>query len=59
MTRFEVVVTRRIREIHSITLDGLAGPPNPEVISESIEQVLCGWCGTGDSVSELGQTGAM
>ena len=54
-----MVVTRRTRETQTITVDGAAGPRSSETISESIDQILCAWCGDGESVSELGRTGAI
>lgn len=54
-----MVVTRRVRETHSVTVDGLLAPQGAELIAESVDQVLCGWCGSGESVIELGQTGAI
>jgi hypothetical protein len=59
MTRFEVVVTRRVRETQSIAVDGAVGPSSSEVIAECIDEVRCGWCGDHTSVDELGKTGAL
>jgi hypothetical protein len=59
MTRFEIVVTRRVRESHNITVDGVREPATSVTVSETIDEVLCSWCGKGDAVRELGRTGAV
>lgn len=59
MTRFEIVVTRRTKESHNITVNGVRETAEFEMISETVEEVLCSWCGRGDAVSELGPTGAV
>jgi hypothetical protein len=54
MTRFEIVLTRRTRESHSISYDGSAGLQKLEVMAETVDEVVCSWCGLGDAVRELG-----
>lgn len=48
-----------MREIHSITVHGVVEPSDAEEISAVVDEVLCGWCGDGAAVDELGQTGAI
>lgn len=55
MTRFDLVVTRRMRETHSITVAGACGPAESHLIDESIDEVRCGWCGDADAVVEIGE----
>lgn len=59
MTRFETVVTRRVKETQNIAVNGTIGPSTVEVIAEHVDEVRCGWCGNHSSVEELGKTGAL
>jgi hypothetical protein len=53
LTRFEVVMTRRVREIHHIGVDGTPVAHRPQIVAEAVEQVICGWCEQHDRVEEL------
>lgn len=59
MTRFEVVVTRRVEETQRVAVNGSAGSSTSGVVAESIDEVRCGWCGDHRSIDELGKTGAL
>jgi predicted nucleic acid-binding Zn ribbon protein len=50
LTRFDVTVTRRSRSYHHYTVGGDLEIEETEVLSESIEDVVCRWCGTGTHV---------
>ena len=54
MTRFDLVVTRRMRETQSITVAGACGPAESRLIDESVDEVRCGWCGGSDEIVEIG-----
>lgn len=53
LTRFDVVSTRRTRAFHHYTVGGDLEIEDAEVLSETIEEVACRWCGTGASVVEV------
>lgn len=50
LTRFDVVMTRSTRAFHHYTVGGDLEIEDEEVISETVEQVTCRWCGTGAGV---------
>ena len=51
LTRFDVTVTRRSKAFHHYTLGGELTVEDEEVLSETVEEVSCRWCGTGASVT--------
>jgi hypothetical protein len=53
LTRFDVTTTRRVRAYHHFTVGGELSVEDPEVLSESVDEVLCRWCGTGSTVVVL------
>jgi hypothetical protein len=53
LTRFEVVMSRRIRETHHVGLDGVPVIGDPEVLGEATEQVACAWCASVDDVAAI------
>jgi len=53
LTRFDVVATRRTRAFHHYTLGGELQIDDEELLSETVEEVSCRWCGTGASVKAL------
>ena len=50
LTRFDVTITRRTKAFHHYTVGGELEIEDPEVLSETIEEVACRWCGTAKSV---------
>jgi hypothetical protein len=50
LTRFDVVRSTRAREFWHLSMSGEPSVDEREVLSESVEQVLCRWCGAGDRV---------
>ena len=52
LTRFDVTPTRRTRAFHHYTVGGELSVESEDVLSESIEDVACHWCGNGRSVVE-------
>lgn len=57
LTRFEVTATRTTRSFHHYTVGGELTVEDQQIIAESIESVVCRWCGSGDSVVEIGESG--
>lgn len=61
LTRFDVTSTRRVREYWHLDLAGdpveESDSPAIEVLSESIEQVACRWCGAQDAVALVARPG--
>ncbi len=53
LTRFDVTSTRRTRAFHHYTVGGQLELEDVEVLAETIEEVSCRWCGTGQAVVEL------
>ncbi len=53
LTRFDVVSTRRTRAFHHYTVGGELEIEDSELLSETVEEVACRWCGTGASVVEV------
>jgi hypothetical protein len=54
-TRFDVTTTRRTRSFHHYSLGGELSVEDEEVLSESVEEVSCRWCGTGTAVEQLAE----
>ena len=50
LTRFDVTISRRTRAFHHYSVGGELSIEDEEVLSESIDEVLCRWCGTGSGV---------
>jgi len=50
LTRFDVVETTSVRSFHHFTVGGDLTIEEPEVISHTVESVLCRWCGHGRNV---------
>jgi DNA-directed RNA polymerase subunit RPC12/RpoP len=53
LTRFDVTVTRRTRAFHHYSLGGDLNVEDEEVLSETVEEVACRWCGSGRAVETL------
>jgi hypothetical protein len=53
LTRFDVTTTRQARAFHHYTLAGDLTVEDEEVLSESVDDVVCRWCGTGQHVVAL------
>ena len=50
LTRFDVTSTVRSRSFHHYSVGGELSVEDTEVLSETVDEVLCRWCGTGGSV---------
>ncbi len=53
LTRFDVVVDRRTRAFHHYTVGGELSVEDEEVLDETVEDVSCRWCGTGEHVEQV------
>jgi hypothetical protein len=53
LTRFEVTVTRTTRSFHHFSIAGDLEREDEEILAESVDEVLCRWCGHGRSVEVL------
>jgi len=50
LTRFDVVSTRQTRAFHHYSMGGEVSIEAEQVLSESIDEVSCTWCGSGAKV---------
>lgn len=58
LTRFDVTISRRTTAFHHYSVGGDLTVEDEKVLSESIDQVDCRWCGTGAHVVTLGDEAA-
>jgi len=49
LTRFDITLSRRTRAFHHFTVGGELEIEDEEVLSESIDDVSCRWCGSPQS----------
>lgn len=50
LTRFDVVRSSRVREFWHVTMAGEPTVEQTDVMAETVESVVCRWCGAGDRV---------
>ena len=50
LTRFDVTSTVKTRAYHHYSVGGELSVEDPEVLSETVDEVLCRWCGVGTAV---------
>ncbi|MHB1924870.1 MAG: hypothetical protein ACYCSJ_09280 [Acidimicrobiales bacterium] len=53
LTRFDVTTTRRTRAFHHYSVGGELRVEDEELLSETVEEVTCRWCGHGRAVQPL------
>lgn len=53
VTRFDVTMTRRTRSFYHFTVGGDLTVEDEQVLSESVEQISCRWCGSGYAVETV------
>lgn len=53
LTRFDVVVSRQTRAFHHYTVGGDLTIEDEQVLSETVDEVSCRWCGHGRAIEEL------
>ncbi len=57
LTRFDVTVTRRVKEYRHFTVGGELAIETADVLEETVEQVECRWCGaSGDAIETAPRT---
>ena len=57
LTRFDVTVTRRTRAFHHYSLGGDLSVEDEAVLAETVEEVVCRWCGSDQAVEVLAAQG--
>ena len=50
VTRFDVVVSGRVRRFHHFDLGGTGTIEEEETLDQHVESVTCRWCGRDDAV---------
>lgn len=55
LTRFDVVVTRRIRAYYHFSVGGDLSLEDEEVLDEVFDEVSCRWCGSGKAIETMEQ----
>ncbi len=51
LTRFDVTVSRRVKEFRHFSVGGDLTVESAEVLAEDVEQVVCRWCSaSGDAI---------
>jgi hypothetical protein len=53
VTRFDVTASRRTRAFHHYTVGGELTVEDEEILTESIDDVSCRWCGHGRAVERV------
>lgn len=52
-TRFDVFETKRVRAFQHFTLAGGMSVEEEEILSRTVERVVCRWCGGSDAIIEV------
>jgi hypothetical protein len=52
LTRFDVTVSRRIKEFRHFSVGGDLEIESADILEEQIERVECRWCGAADDAIE-------
>jgi hypothetical protein len=53
LTRFDVVTTRKTSAFHHYSVGGELTIEEVDVLSETVEDVTCRWCGNGNAVESI------
>jgi hypothetical protein len=53
LTRFDVTTSRRTKAFHHFTVGGELSIEDEQVLAETVEDVVCRWCGSGKGVEVL------
>lgn len=53
LTRFDVTTSRRTKAFHHYSVGGELSVEDQEVLAETVESVVCRWCGHGRAVQEI------
>lgn len=57
LTRFDVTTSRRTKAFHHYSVGGELTVEDEEVLAETVESVICRWCGHGRSITEIPASG--
>lgn len=55
LTRFDVVVTRRIKAYYHFSVGGDLNLEDEQVLDEAFDEVSCRWCGSGKAIETIKQ----
>ncbi len=55
LTRFDVVVTRRIKAYYHFSVGGDLNLEDEQVLDEVFDEVSCRWCGSGKAIETIEQ----
>ncbi len=58
LTRFDVTVSRRVKEFRHFSVGGDLTIESADVLEEQVDRVECRWCGAGDDAIEPRSDGA-
>ncbi|MDA3040104.1 MAG: hypothetical protein O3C27_11375 [Actinomycetota bacterium] len=53
LTRFDVTVSRLTREFHHFSVGGALEIEQTEILDETVDEILCRWCGHGNDVVRI------
>jgi hypothetical protein len=53
LTRFDVTVSRRVKEFRHFSVGGDLTLESTEILDEQVEQVVCRWCSASGDAIEL------
>jgi hypothetical protein len=53
LTRFDITVSRRTRAFYHYSVGGELTVEDEQVLAETVDEVVCRWCGTGASIEPL------
>ena len=53
LTRFDVTVSRQTREFHHFSVGGALEIEQTELLTETVDEILCRWCGHGNDVVRI------
>ena len=53
LTRFDVTTSRQTKAFHHFTVGGELTVEDEEVLCETVDEVVCRWCGSGKAVEVL------
>jgi hypothetical protein len=56
VTRFDVTMSQTTKSFHHYTVGGDLMVEEVEVLSRTVDDVVCRWCGHGRSVVEISET---
>ena len=58
LTRFDITTSRRTRAFHHYSVGGELTIEDEVVLADSVDEVVCRWCGNGAGVVELSEADA-